>query len=1456
MSEATLSRTSTLLRRVLTLFVGVVAAASLALAPPAFGQSSSPAVETEPVVPTENGSVTVFFNADEGTQGLIDFGGTVYAHTGVYTTSSPDTWTCVKNYWPTESEFSGLRSDTEMTRVSQNRYRLDIANIRSFYDDAEGPGCSLGPDDDITSMNFVFRNEDGSLEGKATGGDDIFVELADPNASVTVAFTSPSASYTNPFVTNTDQTVNVEAAATTGASTSLAEMRLLVNGTEEVSTTTSPLTYSLSLNTPSRFDLIVEAEAQDGSIARDSLYAVRVAQTTEQAVPAGLEDGINYTGPSSATLVLQAPNKEFVHVIGEFNDWQIDPNYQMRRESNTASTGQDSTRYWLELNGLASGQEVAFQYLVDGAIRIPDPYSEKVLSSNDRFIEDETYPNLKPYPAAETEQMVSVLETGQTPFNFSDFERPEQKDLVIYELLIRDFIEDHDYQTMQDTLGYLKNLGVNAIELMPVSEFDGNLSWGYNPAVHYAVDKFYGPREELKRFIDLAHQEGIAIILDVVYNQSTGQSPLVRLFNEGTFGSPTPDNPWVNTEATHPFNVFNDMNHESVFTKYWLDRLNEHWLTEYNVDGFRFDLSKGFTQTQYGEDVGAWSSYDQSRIDILTRMADNIWNVDDRAYIILEHFAETSEEKVLAEYRTGEGLPGMMLWNNQHGPYNEASMGYASNSNLSGSYYRNRGIDVPNYVTYMESHDEQWMMYNNIANGNSSGDYDVTDLETALERQKMVGALFFTVPGPRMMWQFGELGYGYGDSGEQCLQDGSGSNCPSIAPGRTAEKPIRWDYFDPAQSPNRVELYKAWSAMINLRNNNDVFRATDTDVTIAGNNQPGRRISLQHSSMNAVVIANVDVTETEVSAEFPNAGTWYDFFTGEAVEIEAEEQTSPIRLAPGQFHIFTDQPVATPESGLVPFDVAAPAPLAPTDLSASADLSAGTISLSWTASTSFDVTGYTVYRGTAADFDTTGASVATVDAATTAYTDDSVSPGTTYRYKLVANDNDQQTSPLTSEVTSLLYPEQISFDVSRSFGQGERQGDYRLIALPGDINQAVGGTFSGTSGEQWQVYRDTGAETDFFQAFDGSSVFSFAPGRGFWAISESSWSVQQQDVPSVSLRTASSGAFVDIPLGPGWNIISNPLDVDVPWSAVEAQNGGSLQPLWAFDGSFVQASTLKSAASGEAFYFNNTENRGGLVIPYQTGSAAPSKAAERSWFSLTAEIVQETERVRSTIQMGTGPDATDGVDRADIIAPPSKFSALSLQLQAQDGQAGPRQRDLKRSVRPADAEGHVYEATLSTEPHTPVTLRASNLPSGQEARLINRVTGKSVDLRATPTTEIIPKQASTKLTILLGSTAFVESQEERLVPDELTFWPNYPNPFRGSTTIEYTLPKDAHVTLEVYDILGRRVVTLVDQRQSSGLHTMQWDGTGGAGGPLASGIYFGRIIVDGQTATRKMTIVR
>ncbi|HUF07842.1 MAG TPA: alpha-amylase family glycosyl hydrolase [Rhodothermales bacterium] len=650
--------------------------------------------------------------------------------------------------------------------------------------------------------------------------------------------------------------------------------------------------------------------------------------------PPGTADGVSFAdaGPTVVTFSLFAPGKQFVHLIGDFNDWELSDEYVMNRDSVNA----DSVYFWLTVDGLSHGVEYAFQYLVDGSIAVADPYSEKLLDPAHDTELGSVYPGLKPYPSGKTQHIVSVFRTAPENFEWEvlEYDRPPQSELVIYELLIRDFISRHDYSTLIDTLDYLERLGVNAIELMPVSEFGGNLNWGYEPNFAMAPDKYYGPSVDLKRFIDACHRRGMAVILDVVYNHQAGEAPFSRLYNTSLTGdpggAPTSDSPWLNTVARHPFNVFNDVNHESKATQYWLDRTNAFWLDEYRVDGFRFDLSKGFTQVNSGNNVELWGRYDATRIRLLKRMADRIWETDSTAYIILEHFAEDREEEELAAYGMDRGYPGMLFWNNLNHAYNEATMGYHSGggSNFSRSYYGpgGRNWDLPHVISYMESHDEQWLMLKNLRFGaceaspggggrcdHSDAGYNVRDLPVALDRQKMAGAFFFTLPGPRMMWQFGELGYGHGPNGRDCLRPSNESfgDCPAGTPTRTGVKPIRWEYY---ADPLRRKLYSTWAALLKLRADHEAFRSTETAVSL---NLGGaiKSIALVHPSMSVAIIGNFGVTSSAGSSPFDAPGIWYDFFSDDSLLITNPDTV--LTLAAGEFHLFTNRRLDPPEPGLI-----------------------------------------------------------------------------------------------------------------------------------------------------------------------------------------------------------------------------------------------------------------------------------------------------------------------------------------------------------------------------------------------------------------------------------------------------------------------------------------------------------------------------------------------------------
>jgi 1,4-alpha-glucan branching enzyme len=589
-------------------------------------------------------------------------------------------------------------------------------------------------------------------------------------------------------------------------------------------------------------------------------------------LPAGAKEGVVYiNNGSSAIITLYAPAKTTVALIGDFNDWQPAKNPM----KNTA----DGKTWWVQVDNLDPAKEYAYQFLVDNALRVADPYTEKVLDpQHDSFIGNTVYPNLKAYPTGKTTGIVSVMQgvkPGYTWKNTAGFKRPEQNNLVIYELLIRDFTTGHDYAATLQKLDYLVTLGINAIELMPVNEFEGNLSWGYNPSFYFAPDKYYGTKTALQHFIDECHGRGIAVILDMVLNHSFGQSPMVQLYFDKGSNKPAANNPWYNAEATHPFNVGFDFNHEKPETQTFVKNVIKFWMEEYKVDGFRFDLSKGFTQKKSADD-GVFRVYDASRIAIWKGYNNFIKSIDSKGfYVILEHFADMQEEKALA-------AEGMMLWNNLNYNMNEATMGWLEKSNFNWGFYSSHDLSKPDHlVTYMQSHDEERTMFKNTSYGNASGSYNIKELPTGLKREELAAAFLMMMPGPKMLWQFQELGY----------------DVPIDFNGRTGDKPIRWEY---AQDEHRNALFKAYARFIRLKKQNTVFSATDLIYSLAG---PVKFIKLTNASNTVMVIGNFDVVSQTATIDMGTAGIWYEADSDNPVSFTTSTYSKI--LSPGEYHIFS-----------------------------------------------------------------------------------------------------------------------------------------------------------------------------------------------------------------------------------------------------------------------------------------------------------------------------------------------------------------------------------------------------------------------------------------------------------------------------------------------------------------------------------------------------------------------
>jgi Alpha amylase, catalytic domain/Secretion system C-terminal sorting domain len=810
---------------------------------PTIGQ----AVTTDPAFPNGDQEITIIFDLtlakDARAKGLLGKTSDVFLWSGAGTTDTGDAF----QFQPAgQTNFAAPYEKGKMTSLGSDRWSIKM-KPRDYY---AVPANLI-----IKRLGVLLKSGNGAAQTE-----DFFVTMYD--SKLNVAFVAPKEKN---FYADAGSTISVVA-----VSSQKANLDLTIDGTSVATATNKDsLKYSLKASGTSQVVTITSKTATE-TATNDFTVIVKPTSTTA-ALPTGVKDGINYISDTKVTLVLFAPKKDFIYVIGDFNNWQINPKYLMKRTA-------DGNRYWLDIEGLTKGQEYAFQYLVNGILPVGDPYCEKILDpNNDKFIPSSIYPNLKKLPET-VKSIASVLQTGQTPYpwKITNFKRPAQDNLVVYEMLIRDFDKDSSYKNAIDRISYFKNLGVNCIELMPISEFTNNNSWGYNPTYFLAPDKAYGTKDDLKKFIDLCHENGIAVILDVVYNQADYEFPYVKMYWDGA--QPSPDSPFFNQQATHPFSVFFDFNHESQATKNYVERANEFWIKEYKIDGYRFDLAKGFTQKKTNDD-GQFRLYDQTRIDIWKNYYDKIRAYDKDAYVILELFSEDLEEQTLTDI-------GMMVWANQNGDARNAVKG--SSSDFSRFSYKARGFKNAAAVGYMESHDEERIAFD--------AGKTITSLPQLMERSKATAATFLTIPGPKMIWQFGELGYDVTIGGPN---------------ERTNKKPVKWEYF---QDADRLKLYKVYAEIIKLKTSQDIFKTTDFKADLAG---IVKKMTLKSSTNQLISIANFALSERTIADVFPSLGKWYDYFTGE--EINVTDFTRTYSFQGGEFHIYTTNQLPKPEANLVPW---------------------------------------------------------------------------------------------------------------------------------------------------------------------------------------------------------------------------------------------------------------------------------------------------------------------------------------------------------------------------------------------------------------------------------------------------------------------------------------------------------------------------------------------------------
>ncbi len=791
-------------------------------------------VTTSPSPLQENSeNVEIYFHADQGNKGLIGLtqSDAIYAHTGVEVLTDngkTESWKYAPSWGNNDAKY-------QLTYVSPNLWKLYIGDIRTYY--------GVPATETVKRLCFVFRNADCTLEGKTETKGDIFVDVLD--AGFQLSFQS----------TLTGSIVNAATGPVTftAGTTEKADITISVNG-DAIGNATGATSLTATYTFTSPGEYTVNCKAAKGQTVMEEnisvLYVNDSPEATDKTIPA---NGVTKNADGSYTFCLAAPQKKSVILSGSWNNYAATQEGVMEYVDKLID-GEAFRYFKITMPASVVKSPFSYFYTIDGETKVGDPYALLVLDPEyDRYISESVYPNMPKYPEQFLSSQITMAYYDDNLLNYNwtttNFKAPDKDNLIIYELLLRDFTGTEGQNNADGTLAkalkkipYLKELGVNAVELLPIQEFNGNISWGYNTNYYFAPDKAYGSPQQYMRFIDECHANGIAVILDLVFNQADWQHPWYRMYPVGS-------NPFFNATAPHAYSVLNDWNQGfPMVQEQWKDVL-EYWMTEYKFDGFRFDLVKGLGNNDSYANNGdaATNAFNQSRIDRMRELQKIVEAVNPNAYFINENLATPREENAMAE-------TGQLNWANVNEAGCQFAMGYQSDSNLNRMYAPKDGSRLwGSTVSYLESHDEQRLAYKQDQWGVAGVKGNVAN---SMHRLGSAAAQMILAPGAHMIWQFSELG-----NYDNTKNSNGGNN--------TDPKTVRWNLLD---DPNRKGLYDNYSELIALRNNNtDLFAesATFENTCAQANWADGRTLVSRAGNKELITVINPNVDkELTVNVSF------------------------------------------------------------------------------------------------------------------------------------------------------------------------------------------------------------------------------------------------------------------------------------------------------------------------------------------------------------------------------------------------------------------------------------------------------------------------------------------------------------------------------------------------------------------------------------------------------------
>ncbi len=429
---------------------------------------------------------------------------------------------------------------------------------------------------------------------------------------------------------------------------------------------------------------------------------------------------------------------------------------------------------------------------------------------------------------------------------------PANAEMIIYELHVGDFSGPSDekrvgrFESVIAKLDYLADLGINAIELMPVNEFAAPHDWGYAQLSPYAVESRYGTPDDLCRLVDECHARGIRVIHDAVYNHLDIDAPLNQIDSGYWFHEQNPDEPQLQFGPKLNYDHFDENLGIWPARQYIFDALH-YWVRTYHVDGIRFDVTRALKNFEL---LGWFREALQSNEDMKPLIA------------IAEHIPE---DPAIA----GPQGPMDAAWHDRFGKQLIATItGREKDGAQPGTDGLLQALDpnghgyasAYNQINYLDTHDQDRAMWQVQQAGFPE--------EAAMRRMKLGATLLLTAPGIPMLWMGQEFGF--------------------ATPRQETTKPLPLDWSLLEKGPNQ-DLLAFYKRLIKLRKETPALYS-ENFIVVANWADQGlvsyKRWTNEGSV--AIIVANLnDEPKPDIRLESPQIenGRWCDVLEGREFEV-------------------------------------------------------------------------------------------------------------------------------------------------------------------------------------------------------------------------------------------------------------------------------------------------------------------------------------------------------------------------------------------------------------------------------------------------------------------------------------------------------------------------------------------------------------------------------------------